>query len=80
MSFWVVIKSNQYFPRGTHLELTDEGFQKVTLSRKDTSTWRVDKRIGIIVPPSEELQNACIELGKGLPESILAKIREDFNK
>lgn len=80
MSLHIVRKPNEHFRPGTHVELTDDGFQQVTL-RETPNGWVIDKRVGIIIPWTKDLAECMLDLhSRTLPPDILAKIREDWNK
>lgn len=82
MALYIVRKPNETFKPGTHLELTDEGFQKVILKPGPTGGWIIGERIGLIVPFNAGLHECCINLDgrHSLPADILARIREEWGK
>ena len=79
MALFIVRLRNNYFPPGTYLELDDAGFVKVKVSTVDGKLVVV-ARDTVVIPWNKEISEACFQLGKPLPPSVVAKIREDFNK
>jgi hypothetical protein len=62
MALYLVIKENPSFPKATHLSLDDDGFQRVLLKQDKGSKWTIGERVGLIVPYSEKLAEALVEL------------------